>query len=112
MLISSRRRCSPSRTWTTTPNSAKTSASCVFPLASKLVGLTLSESRLEDAVDVQILCIVRATSRALIPTSDDRFADRERLMISAQRTSISILLMQGLEGMFIEAERPQRTCPC
>ena len=77
------------------------------PDASKLVGLTLSESRLGDAVDVQILCIVRADGTALIPTSDDRFAAGDRLVVWGTADMISILLMQGLEGMFIEADAPQ-----
>ncbi len=77
------------------------------PDTSKLVGLTLSESRLGDAVDVQILCIVRADGTALIPTSDDRFAAGDRLMVWGTADMISILLMQGLEGMFIEADTPQ-----
>jgi di/tricarboxylate transporter len=77
------------------------------PDASKLVGLTLSESRLGDAVDVQILCIVRADGTALIPASDDRFAAGDRLMVWGTADMISILLMQGLEGMFIEADTPQ-----
>ena len=77
------------------------------PDTSKLVGLTLSESRLGDAVDVQILCIVRADGTALVPTSDDRFAAGDRLVVWGTADMISILLMQGLEGMFIEADAPQ-----
>ncbi len=77
------------------------------PDASKLVGLSLSESRLGDAVDVQILCIVRTDGTALIPSSDDRFAAGDRLMVWGTADMISILLMQGLEGMFIEADAPQ-----
>ena len=72
------------------------------PKASKLVGLTLSESRLGDAVDVQILCIVRQDGTAVVPTSDDRFAANDRLLVWGTDDMISILLMQGLEGMFIE----------
>jgi di/tricarboxylate transporter len=74
------------------------------PDTSKLVGLTLSESRLGDAVDVQILSIVRADGTALIPASDDRFAAGDRLTVWGAADMISILLMQGLEGMFIEAD--------
>jgi di/tricarboxylate transporter len=77
------------------------------PDTSRLVGLTLSESRLGDAVDVQILSIVRADGTALIPTSDDRFAAGDRLMVWGTADMISILLMQGLEGMFIETGAPQ-----
>jgi len=76
------------------------------PDASKLIGMTLSESRLGDAVDVQILCIVRTDGTALIPASDDRFAAGDRLVVWGTADMISILLMQGLEGMFIEADTP------
>ncbi|MDX2455756.1 SLC13 family permease [Desulfosarcina sp.] len=74
------------------------------PDASKLIGMTLSKSRLGDAVDVQILCIVRTDGSALIPTSNDRFEAGDRLMVWGTADMISILLMQGLEGMFIEAD--------
>ncbi len=73
------------------------------PEDSKLVGATLSESRLGDAVDVQILSIVRLDDSVLIPTSDDRFAAGDRLMVWGTDDMISILLMQGLEGMLVEA---------
>ncbi|WP_319408028.1 SLC13 family permease [uncultured Desulfosarcina sp.] len=72
------------------------------PVASKLIGLTLSESRLGDAVDVQILCLVRRDGTAMIPTSDDRFEADDRLIVSGTADMISILLMQGLQGMFVE----------
>jgi di/tricarboxylate transporter len=72
------------------------------PRASKLIGMTLSKSRLGDAVDVQILVIVRQDGSALIPTSSDRFAADDRLIVWGTADMISILLMQGLEGMFVE----------
>ena len=72
------------------------------PEASKLIGMTLNQSRLGDAVDVQILCIVRRGGMALIPTSDDRFEADDRLIVSGAADMISILLMHGLEGMFVE----------
>ncbi|MGD9307604.1 MAG: SLC13 family permease [Desulfosarcina sp.] len=77
------------------------------PMASKLVGLTLSESRLGDAVDVQILCIVRQDGTAVVPTSGDRFEANDRLLVWGTDDMISILLMQGLEGMFIEDSTQQ-----
>ena len=77
------------------------------PDTSKLVGLTLSESRLGDAVDVQILCILRGDGTALVPASDDRFVAGDRLVVWGTADMISILLMQGLEGMFVEADAPQ-----
>ncbi len=72
------------------------------PETSKLIGLSLSESRLGDAVDVQILCIVRQNNTTLIPTSNDRFEPEDRLVVSGASDMIAILLMQGLEGLFFE----------
>jgi di/tricarboxylate transporter len=72
------------------------------PDTSKLIGRTMNESRLGDAVDVQILCIIRRDGTALIPASDDRFEADDRLIVSGRADMISILLMQGLEGMFVE----------
>jgi di/tricarboxylate transporter len=72
------------------------------PRGSKLNGLTLSQSRLGDAVDVQILVLARQDGSALIPTSSDRIETGDRLIVSGAADMISILLMQGLEGVFIE----------
>lgn len=72
------------------------------PHASKLAGLTLSESRLGDAVDVQILCIIRKDGKSLIPTSNERIEADDRLIVAGTADMISILLMQGLEGIFVE----------
>ncbi len=77
------------------------------PEASKLNGLTLGESRLGDAVDVQILCIVRRDGTTLIPASTDRLAAGDRLIVSGTADMISILLMHGLEGMFVEDSNHQ-----
>ncbi len=72
------------------------------PKASKLIGLTLNESRLGDAIDVQILCIVRQNGIALIPASSDRFEPDDLLVVSGASDMIAILQMQGLEGVFVE----------
>ncbi|HSO19928.1 MAG TPA: SLC13 family permease [Desulfosarcina sp.] len=77
------------------------------PDASRLVGLSLDESRLGDAVDVQILSILRRDGTALVPTSDIRFAAEDRLLVWGTDDMISILLMQGLEGIFIEDHAQQ-----
>ena len=74
------------------------------PVASKLVGQTLAQSRLGDRVDVQILCIVRRNGTAEIPTSDTRFAAGDRLIVSGATDMIAILLLQGLEGVFAQAD--------
>jgi di/tricarboxylate transporter len=78
------------------------------PKESKLVGLTLNASRLGDAVDVQILCIQSANGAPRIPASDDRFAPDDRLIVRGAADMISVLLLRGLEGMFVTeaARRP------
>jgi len=80
------------------------------PEGSNLIGLTLNESRLGNAVDVQILCIVRQNGTALIPTSSDCFEPGDRLVVSGSSDMVSILLMQGIEGVFIQ-EQPQPLGP-
>ena len=72
------------------------------PEDSRLIGLTVSDSRLGDAVDVQILCIVRRNGSAFIPSSGDRFEPGDRLIVSGASDMIAILLMQGLEGVLVE----------
>ena len=74
----------------------------LVPADSKLVGQTLSESRLGDAVDVQILSIVRKNGTALIPMSEDRFEPEDQLLVAGEPDMISILLMQKIEGVFIQ----------
>ena len=74
----------------------------MIPKESKLIGMTLSESRLGDAVDVQILYIIRRDGSALIPSADDCFETDDQLIVSGRPVMMSILLMEGLEGMFIE----------
>lgn len=80
------------------------------PDKSKLVGLTLKESRLGDAVDVQILAILRKTGPLVVPTSDDRFEAEDRLLVSGSADMIAVLLMQGLEGVFAD-EQPRPADP-
>jgi len=72
------------------------------PEKSKLVGMSLSESRLGDAVDVQILYLLRSDGTALIPGATDRFEADDVLIVSGRPVMIEILLMQGLEGIFVE----------
>ncbi|MBU0973086.1 MAG: SLC13 family permease [Proteobacteria bacterium] len=69
---------------------------------SGLVGLSVNESRLGDAVDVQILYIVRQNGVALIPKSSDVFEASDQLIVSGDVDMISILLMKGIEGVFIQ----------
>ncbi|MFK5953963.1 MAG: SLC13 family permease [Desulfobacterium sp.] len=72
------------------------------PDNSDLIGLSLSESRLGDTVDVQILCIIRQDKTALIPSSTDRFEPLDQLIISGDVDMLSILLIKGIEGVFIQ----------
>ncbi len=72
------------------------------PDGSKLVGRTLTESRLGDATNIQILCIIRKDGTTLVPTSDERFAPADRLIVWGKANMISVLLMQGLEGILVE----------
>jgi di/tricarboxylate transporter len=72
------------------------------PENSNLIGLSLNESRLGDAVDVQILCIVREDGTALIPTSADRFEPLDQLIVAGDVDMVAILLMKGIEGVFIQ----------
>ncbi|NTW35107.1 MAG: SLC13 family permease, partial [Syntrophobacteraceae bacterium] len=74
------------------------------PEGSGLIGLSLSESRLGGTVGVQILCMVRQDGSALIPKPGDAFEPGDRLVVSGSSDMISILLMKGLEGIFIPDE--------
>jgi di/tricarboxylate transporter len=81
------------------------------PETSRLVGLSLYESRLGDSVDVQILVIIRRDGTARVPASSDRFEAGDQLIVAGNTDMISILLMQGLEGIFIETDthRPDQS---
>jgi len=72
------------------------------PGDSSLIGLSLNESRLGDTVDVQIICIIRQNRTCLIPKSTDRFEPFDQLIVSGDVDMISILLMKGIEGVFIQ----------
>ncbi|WP_028585579.1 SLC13 family permease [Desulfogranum mediterraneum] len=74
------------------------------PRDSKLLGQTVSESCLGDALDMQILSIVREDGTAMIPSSDMHFEPGDRLIISGLSDMIAVLLMRGLEGVFVKDE--------
>jgi di/tricarboxylate transporter len=71
---------------------------------SGLIGLTLSQSRLGDALDVQLLYLVRKDGTALVPHSDIRFEAHDRLIVTGAADMISIFLLKGLEGEFIHED--------
>jgi di/tricarboxylate transporter len=75
----------------------------LVPEDSLLVDLSLEQSRLGDAVDVQILYILRADGEAVTPTSEVHIRAGDRLVVSGAWDMISILLLRGLEGVFVEA---------
>lgn len=91
----------PSRLKRTTPLDERVRLLRV-PEDSRLIGLSLGESRLGDTVDVQILCIVRKDGTGLIPQSSDTFETSDRVVAFGASDMISILLMKGLEGVFIQ----------
>ena len=70
------------------------------PDNSNLLGVTVTESRLGDALDVQILAVVRDDGTALVPTPEVSFEAGDRLVISGMSDLAAVLLMQGLEGVF------------
>ena len=72
------------------------------PLTSKLIGLRLDESRLGEAVDVQIICIRRKDGSALIPTPEYCFEPEDSLVVLGAEDMISILLMNDPEMLYVE----------
>ena len=74
------------------------------PFGSKLLGQTVNESCLGDALDVQIICIIREDGTAMIPSSDMHFEPGDRMIISGLSDMIAVLLMRGLEGVFVKDE--------
>ena len=71
-----------------------------IPNTSRLLGMTVSESCLGDALDVQILAIVREDNSAVVPASNLIFEPGDRLVVSGMSDLVGILLMQGLEAVF------------
>lgn len=67
---------------------------------SKLAGLTVAESRLGDALDIQILAIVREDGTALVPTPDAELEGGDRLLISGMSDLAAALLLHGLDAVF------------
>nr|WP_321464617.1 SLC13 family permease [uncultured Desulfobulbus sp.] len=74
------------------------------PNDSQLLGQSVTESCLGDALDVQILCIVREDGTALIPASDMLFEPGDRLIISGLSDMIAVFLLRGLEGVFVRGD--------
>ena len=70
------------------------------PENSRLLGMTVSESCLGDALDVLILAIIRQDNSAVVPASDVVFEKGDRLVVSGMSDLVGVLLMQGLEAVF------------
>lgn len=71
-----------------------------IPNQSRLLGMTVSESCLGDALDVQILVIIREDDTAIVPASKVIFEPGDRLVVSGMSDLVAVLLMQGLEAVF------------
>lgn len=71
-----------------------------IPNHSRLLGMTVSKSCLGDALDVQILAIIREDGTAVVPASEVLFEPGDRLVVWGMSDLVAILLMQGLEAVF------------
>ncbi|SHO49322.1 SLC13 family permease [Desulfopila aestuarii] len=71
-----------------------------IPNSSRLLGMTVSNSCLGDALDVQILAIIREDDTTIVPSSDVIFEPGDRLVVWGMSDLVAILLMQGLEAVF------------
>jgi len=71
-----------------------------IPNSSRLLGVTVSNSCLGDALDVQILAIIREDDTTIVPSSDVIFEPGDRLVVWGMSDLVAILLMQGLEAVF------------
>jgi len=72
-----------------------------IPEHSTLLGKTVTESCLGDALDVQIISIIREDGRVIIPSSDIQFKPGDRLLVSGMSDLVAVLLVKGLEGVFV-----------
>ncbi len=68
---------------------------------SELIGTTLQQSRLGDAIDVQIVSIIRRDGTTLVPVSDDRFEDGDHLLVSGTVELLNFLQMQGSKSALV-----------
>ncbi len=77
------------------------------PNSSKILGMTLSESSLGDVLDIQILSIIREDGTVVIPASDTLFEPGDRLVVAGLSDLVAVLLLQGLEAVFVRDEEEQ-----
>jgi di/tricarboxylate transporter len=72
------------------------------PKITPLVGKTLKESHLGDALGIRVLGIIRADGAHLIPGPEERLMGGDRLLVEGKRDDL--LILQGLEELQIEQE--------
>lgn len=75
-----------------------------IPDSSRLLGMTVTESCLGDALDVQILSIIRENGAAVIPSSEVYFKPGDRLIVFGMSDLVAVLLLQGLEAVFVKEQ--------
>ena len=75
-----------------------------IPDNSKLIGQDIHQSRLGDALDIQILAILKENGTAVLPRSDSFFEQGDKLVISGLSDLIAVLLFQGLEAVFVQEQ--------
>ena len=73
-----------------------------IPDRSRLIGMTISESCLGDALDVQILSLIRKDGTAEMPTSSIQFEPGDKLVVSGLTDLVTVLLLQGLSVVFVK----------
>lgn len=73
-----------------------------IPDCSSLLGKTVTESCLGDALDLQILSIIREDGTTVIPSSDLYFEPGDKLFVSGMSDLVAVFLLQGLEGVFVK----------
>jgi len=71
------------------------------PNNSALLGKTLSQSCLGDALDIQILSIIRENGTTVLPSSQTLFEPGDRLVAVGLSELVADLLLQGLQAVFI-----------
>lgn len=72
------------------------------PNYSRLLGMTVTESCLGDALDVQILTVIREDGTALVPNSDLLFEPGDKLLVAGLSDLVAVLVMRGLEAVFVQ----------
>ena len=73
---------------------------------SGLVGTTLRQSRLGDAIDVQIVALERRDGTTRVPASDDCFEAGDHLLVSGTADLLDFLHMQGGQSALVASPAP------